>query len=362
MRVVFVVGREIGYTRNRVILKALRHAGCDVEVIASMGKDYLQRLPEVTLRLLRQAIRKRGEPDLYLVGFLGHTLLPVLRFMTKRPLVFDPFVSLHETLCEDRGRIKPGGCAARLLGDLDAWCCEAADLVLADTQAHAEYFAAVSGQSKSKFVRLWVGADDEVYFPRERERDGGDDYVTVLYYATFQPLHGVEVVLDAVEMLGGDSRLRFRVVGSGPELPRLRMRLEEMAKRGLLSWKKWVPEPELPLLIASSDICLGGHFSLQPKADRVIPGKIFQFMAMRKPVIAGDSRANRELLEPGRHALLVPRGKPLALAEAVYALAGDEGKREELAENAYRLFIQKCTPAALSVELMAALEGLSGRD
>ncbi|MGQ9475218.1 MAG: glycosyltransferase [Actinomycetota bacterium] len=362
MRIVFVVGREIDYTRNRVILKALRHAGCDVEVVASTGKDYIRRLPEVTLRLLRRAIGKKGEPDLYLVGFLGHTLLPVLRAMTKRPLVFDPFVSLHETLCEDRGRIKPDGRAGKLLGGLDAWCCGAADLVLTDTQAHAEYFAAISGQPKSKFVRLWVGADDEIYFPRERERDGGDDYMTVLYYATFQPLHGVEVVLDAVEMLGGDGRMRFRVVGSGPELPRLRARLEGMVKRGLLSWERWVPESELPDLIASSDICLGGHFSLQPKADRVIPGKIFQFMAVRKPVIAGDSRANRELLEPERHALLVPRGEPLALAEAVYALAGDEGKRKELAENAYRLFIQKCSSAALSVELMAALEGLRGRD
>lgn len=359
MRVVFVVGREIGYPRNRVILRALQHSGCEVEVISSTGKTYARRLPEVTLRLLRWLMGK-GEPDLYLVGFLGHTLLPVLRPMTDRPLVFDPFVSLHETLCEDRQRVSPGGLASRLLSRLDAWGCVAADLVLVDTQAHADYFAAVSGQPRSKFVRLWVGADDGIYFPRDRGEEGDDGHITVLYYATFQPLHGVEVVLDAVEALGGDCGLHFRLVGSGPEFPRLRSRLEGMARRGLLNWKPWVPEPELAGLIASSDICLGGHFSLQPKADRVIPGKIFQFMAMRKPVIAGDSRANRELLEPDRHALLVPRGDPLALAEAVYYLAREEGKREELAENAYHLFMRKCTPSALSAELMAALEGLRG--
>lgn len=360
MKVLFVAGREIGYPRNKVILRALRHAGCEVQVVASEGNSYARRLPEVTWRMLREVARREVEPDIYLVGFLGHTILPILRPLTRRPLVFDPFVSLYETLCEDRGRIKPGGTASRLLARLDAWTCGAADMVLVDTQAHADYFASTFRQPRDKFVRLWVGADDEMFFPRKGREGGEREGVTVFYYATFQPLHGVEVVLDAAEELSGRRGVRFLLVGRGPELPLLRSRLEGMARTGALTWRPWASEAELAELIAAADICLGGHFSPRPKAGRVIPGKIYQFMAMRKPVIAGDCPANRELLEPGRHALMVPRGDPRALAEAVDYLARDGKKREEMAENAHRLFVERCSPAALSAELVAALQGLCG--
>ncbi len=358
MRVLMVVGREMDYPRNRVIRKALELAGCELEVIASEGRTYARRLPEVTWRLLRERVRRKGEPDVYLVGFLGHTIMPFLRPLTRRPVVFDPFVSLYETLCEDRMRVREGGVASRLLARMDAWTCHAADMVLVDTWAHAEHFATAFRQPRNKFVRLWVGADDGVYRPRDVGREGRKGPLTVFYYATFQPLHGVEVVLDAAERLSWGRGFRFQLVGSGPELPRFRSRLECMAAAGVLHWRPWAREEELAELMASADICLGGHFSLRPKADRVIPGKIYQFLASRKAVVAGDTKANRELLQPGVHALLVPRGDPLALAEAIQSLSCDEAKREELAENGYRLFKQSCSPAALSVELMEALDRL----
>lgn len=357
MRVCFIAGKEPSYARNAVILRALEIAGFDVRCVTSEASTYALRLPLVNARMLwNKIIGKNGEPDVYLVGFLGHPLVLLLRRITRRPIVFDPFVSLYDTLCNDRMRFRPGTFPASFFHLVDRKAFESADINLADTQEHIRYFTAVFSQPSAKFVRLWVGADDRLYYPRKVKENVKNGPVEVLYYATFQPLHGVDVVLDAVEMLEHRRDIRFHLIGRGPELSRLEGRIKEALRKGNLTWRPWVEEKDLPRIIASSDICLGGHFSDKPKAKRTIPGKLYQFMAMRKAIIAGDSPANRELLTRGRDALFVPMGDARALAQAIIELSENPGKREEMAENAYLLFKRECSPAVLADTLGELLE------
>ncbi|MEW6553619.1 MAG: glycosyltransferase [Actinomycetota bacterium] len=357
MRVCFVAGREPGYQRNRVLMRALRAAGIELSEATSQASNYALRYTAVFWRLLRQ---RGSRPDLYFVGFLGHPIVPVLRALGGKPIAFDPFISVFDTLCNDRRRFEPDSLAGKLCFKLDQWACQAADLVFLDTDTHIEYFASDFSQPREKFHRIWVGADDRLYFPRMPEKDAHGDAVEVFYYATFQPLHGVDVVLGAAELLEGRKDIRFHLVGKGPELRRLRGQLQSRLDGGNCVWEQWVPEERLPERIARADICLGGHFSSMPKAARVISGKTYQFLAMRKAVIVGDNPANRELLRDGEDAFFVAMGDPEALAAAISRLAGDPGMRSDLAERGYRTYLDNCTPEALAGQLASLLAGLAG--
>jgi glycosyltransferase involved in cell wall biosynthesis len=103
----------------------------------------------------------------------------------------------------------------------------------------------------------------------------------------------------------------------------------------------------LPGEIAAADLCLGGPFGNTPKAHRVIPGKIFQFLAMRRPMIATDTPANRELLTHGRDAYLIPTADPEALAAAISLLQEDVMLREMLAARGYERYQQQCSEAVI---------------
>lgn len=355
MRVCFAAGREPEYQRNRVIIRGLRELGIELDEVVSRAPRYHRRLPAVFLGLMR---RRGSEPDLYFAGFLGHPIVLLLRALGRGPIAFDPFISVFDTLCGDRERFRPGSLAGRLSFKVDKLACDAADLIFLDTDAHIEYFASTFSQPREKFRRLWVGADDRLYSPRPGERRDAGGTVEVFYYSTFQPLHGVDVVLGAAELLGDNRNVHFDIVGRGPELKGLEERLARGEREGALSWRPWVPEDELPRYIARADICLGGHFSTRPKASRVIPGKTYQFMAMRKALVAGDNSANRELLTHGEDALFVEMGDPEALAAAVLQLAEDADLRERIAANAYRVYLETCTPEALSGCLGEALESL----
>jgi glycosyltransferase involved in cell wall biosynthesis len=104
---------------------------------------------------------------------------------------------------------------------------------------------------------------------------------------------------------------------------------------------------QLPTEMAASHVCLG-IFGTSPKAQRVIPNKVFDALAVARPVITGDTRAVREVLTHGENAWLCPPGDPEALAEAVLALRSDAAARLQLAHRGHELFRQRFSIDALS--------------
>src|SRR5438046_10464270 len=80
-------------------------------------------------------------PPVCVVGFVGQLDVLLARRLCRprAGLVFAPLVSLTETLVDDRKLFRPRGAVGRALAALDRAALRAADLILADTAAHADY-------------------------------------------------------------------------------------------------------------------------------------------------------------------------------------------------------------------------------
>ena len=338
MKIAVVMGREPSYTRNSVILDGLRSAG--VEVI-----DYTDSSGSYALRYARSiarfAARPPREADAIFVGFFGQPLVPVISRLSRKPIVFDAFLSGYDTMCFDRKRFRPGSLPGRFFYRLDKSSCERSDLVLLDTGQHVRYFVETFGLDSDKFEWVPVGADPALFSPREAR--AADGRFEIFYYCVFHPLHGTEHVVRAAAMLAGESDIHFTVVGTGQESGAIQRLAGSLGLRNT-DFIDWVPYERLPDRIAAADVCLGGHFGTVEKSRRVIAGKEYQFLAMAKPTIAGDNPANRELLTDGRDALLVRMGDARAIADAVLRLRDDVALRESIARNGYECFLRRATP------------------
>jgi glycosyltransferase involved in cell wall biosynthesis len=223
---------------------------------------------------------------------------------------------------------------------------------LLDTDAHIDYFTDNFGIPRDKFHRVFVGADESLFYPRQLKRD--DHKFRVFYYTAFLPLHGTEYIVRAAERLRNEKEIEFIVVGNGPEHTRVRELAQGIGVDNI-RFIDWLPYEQLPLEIAQADICLGGHFSDIDKAKRVIAGKTFQFLAMRKPVIVGDCMGNRELLTNREDALFVTMADAAALAEGILELKVNEELRKRIADGGYRTFMNKCNIDSIGVELKKAI-------
>jgi len=326
-RVLFTCGREPEYVRNLLVRRALRQQFDVVEVTDSGAGSLLLR----NLRLLPRLVAAMRSPhDLVFVGFYGYLLTLFLSRLTRKPILFDAFVSNWDTLCFDRQTLKPDSIGGRLAQALDIRACLTASHCLLDTHAHQRYFEEAFGIPDGRVSVFYLGYDHEIFHPRPLPRE--NERFVVFYYGSFLPLHGLDQIVAAAQILRGQRDIEFRVLGEGMVYPRVRKLAEELGLEHL-TFQAPVPYARLPDAIAEASLCLGGPFGATAKAGRVIAGKTFQFMAMARPTIVGDSPANRELFIHGEDVWMCRLADPQALASAILELKRDAQLRASIAQR-----------------------------
>ena len=353
MRVLYFGTYERDYPRNAQVISALRGAGVDVveRHVAvwegrrhnwSAGVGAAARLAAAEAKLLR---RPGGEFDAVLVGYPGHLDLgPARRVAGGRPVVFNPLLSLYDSFVSDRGRFRRGSLAASTLQAIDRRAFRSADLVVADTDAHADYLAALAGLPRDRFAVCFVGAEERLFRPQWAPAEP----FTVLFVGKLIPLHGIETVLAAAEKL---PEIRFKVIGSGQLEGRLGGRSANV------DWVEWVDYERLPAELARAG-CALGIFGSSEKARRVIPNKVFQALACGTPVVTADTAAARELLADGESALLVPSADAHALAGAIRRLATEPELARRIGAGGRRAYEQQASEEVLGRRWRELLEAL----
>lgn len=353
MRVLYFGTYERDYPRNAQVISALRGAGVDVierhAPVWERSRDNWAARTGAALRLMLAEARlwwpPRDEYDIVLVGYPGHFDMPrARRAAGKRPLVFNPLVSLHDTMVSDRGRYRQRSFASRVLAAVDRKSLRLADLVVADTRANADFLAEVGQIPRSKVEVCFVGAEDRLFHAGWRP----DEPFRALFVGKLIPLHGVDTILAAARLA---PEIPFRVVGSGQLQPLLDQRPDNV------EWVPWVNYEELPRELWGAG-CALGIFGTSEKTMRVIPNKAFQALACGTPLVTAETPAAGELLADGRDALLVPPGDPAALAEAVRRVAGDPELARRLSEGGRTTYEEQASEEILGArwrELLGSL-------
>jgi glycosyltransferase involved in cell wall biosynthesis len=291
----------------------------------------------------RLLARRPPDVDAFIVGYPGHFDLPAARRAAHgRPLVFNPLVSLADTLVGDRGRFRAGSRAARVLETVDRRAFRAADVVVADTVADAQFFAGLAGLGDVPVC--FVGAEDRLFKPGWSP----PDRFVALFVGKLIPLQGVETILEAARQA---PEIAFRLVGSGQLAGLLATRPPNVEH------VPWVEYERLPAEIQGAG-CSLGIFGASGKAQRVIPNKAFQAIACAAPLITADTPAARELLVAGESALLVPPADARALADAVRRLAADSDLARRIADGGRAAYERDASEAVLGARWRAIIERL----
>jgi glycosyltransferase involved in cell wall biosynthesis len=353
VRVLYFGTYERDYPRNAQVISALRGAGVEVierhAPVWERNRDNWGARTGVGLRLMLAEARlwwpPRDEYDIVMVGYPGHFDMPrARRAAGDRPLVFNPLVSLHDTMVDDRERYSSRSFAARALAAVDRKALRLADLVVADTRANGDFLAEVGEIARSKVEVCFVGAEDRLFHAGWRP----DDPFRVLFVGKLIPLHGLDTILAAARLA---PEIRFRVVGSG----QLQHLLDDRPEN--VEWVHWVNYEELPRELWGAGAALG-IFGTSDKARRVIPNKAYQALATGAPLITGDTPAARELLADERDALLVPPGNPAALAGAIRRLSADPELARSLSEGGRRTYEEQASEEVLGARWRGLLEPL----
>jgi len=161
------------------------------------------------------------------------------------------------------------------------------------------------------------------------ERPGGP--TRLLYLGSLHPWKGVSTLISALALIP-DAHLR---IAGGPALriTELQTRAGSCGVASRVEFLGHVSPVDRFKVIAEADICLLPLSETSIGSRYTSPLKLFEYMALGKPIVSADVPAIRSVLTSGESALLVPPGDIAALATAVRqlmeqpALAAQLGKR-----------------------------------
>jgi colanic acid biosynthesis glycosyl transferase WcaI len=174
--------------------------------------------------------------------------------------------------------------------------------------------------------------------PSLAESEGLTGHFNVMYCGNMGTAQGLEVVLDAAELLREYESVRFIMIGDGVERARIE---RKAAERGLVNVRflgSRKPE-QIQGYLAYADALLI-HLKQDTVYSITIPSKTYTYLAAGKPIIAAAAGDVADLVERLGAGLVCPPDNPAALAgtvEALYAESDDaRASMGERGREAYR--------------------------
>jgi glycosyltransferase involved in cell wall biosynthesis len=182
------------------------------------------------------------------------------------------------------------------------------------------------GAKKEKIILIRNGVDPAMFDPASEGTDFRARYsLEKKFVALYAGAHGISndltVLLEAAELLKGDPRIRFLLVGDGKEKPNLVLLATERKLDNVLFLPP-VAKHDMAGVLAASDCGIAILKSI-PLYGTTFPNKVFDYMAAGRPVVLAIDGVIRKVVEDARAGVAVPPGNARALADAVRGLADD---------------------------------------
>ena len=334
---------DTNYVRTTTLRESARHGSYDYVHVANKKRGIGQYF-EVLFGLIK--VRLTRNPDVYFLTFRGYEILPIIRLITLgKPLVYDEFINPIELVVHEQKIIK-----SPMLISVISWgyrlCLKTVQHITTDTRSHAEYSAEMMNIPIDKYTVLPLGTDEETFdFAKHSGIEPDSDKFQVFYYGSMLPLHGVDVVLKAMELLKDYAGIELLMVGGKD---RAKQAIEEATNLGArVKHQAWIDYDKLPVAMSKASLCLGGPFGATTQSRYVITGKTYQQLSLSCPTVIGLNKES-DVFKDKFNSLIVEQDSPAKLAEAILWAYKNRDQLEEIGRNGRKLYKEKFSMDVLS--------------
>ncbi|MEJ5313547.1 MULTISPECIES: glycosyltransferase family 4 protein [Anaerolinea] len=192
----------------------------------------------------------------------------------------------------------------------------ASDVLVGDCLAVRD--AAVEfGFSPENVVLFPWGVDLNRFKPAEtpsalRERLGWQDAFVVLSLRSWEPIYGVETVVEAfAQAIQEEPRLRLILLGQGSLAGRIQQRLHQKQLHDVVYLGGQVNQEDLPRFYQAADLYVSASHSDGSSVS------LMEALASGLPVLVSDIPGNREWVVPGEVGWLFPVDDAYTLAQGI---------------------------------------------
>lgn len=192
------------------------------------------------------------------------------------------------------------------------------------------------GVPQSKISIIKNGVDLQLFINKNRQDELKlkfklDGKFVISYIGTHGLSHSLDKVIETAHLMRSNEKVIFLLVGEGAEKEKLKAEANQFNLQNVI-FSDQINKEELPAYYELSDVVLVTLRKL-PLFKHVIPSKIFEIMAMNRPIIISVDGEARKLVEDARAGVFSEPEKPTALKEKIEYLLANPEIRLELGKN-----------------------------
>lgn len=215
------------------------------------------------------------------------------------------------------------------------------------------------GVPAAKVSLVSNGADASFWQPATRPATlarllGLENKIIVLYIGAHGISQALDTILEVAQMLRDKPNIQFLFVGEGVEKEGL-VRRASAAGLNNTQFLGSVDKASVRDYYALADICLVPLRDI-PLFKTFIPSKMFEMMAMERPIVASVCGEAADILNRSGGAVVVPPQNAAAIVQSIRTLADDCQERARLGRQGRKFVIEHYSRETLAAKYIGAIE------
>ena len=258
------------------------------------------------------------------------------------------------------------GLAVRFLELLERWMYRSARHIVTVGHGYRENIQGKIGNAKPITV-ITNGVDANLFSPRAKSRElmadwGLEGRFICAYVGTIGMAHHLEVTIRAAKRLmeKGRNDVVFLLVGDGARRAELESMVHAAGVSQLVRFTGRIAKEKIPDVIATCNAQLI-HLRKSELFETVIPSKIFEAMAMERPLIMGVRGESAEIVARANAGMHIEPENDAELVSAVERLADDRQLYQQLCANGRQFVLSEYSRDDLADRFLTLLLKINGQ-
>lgn len=336
---IFIIGRSEGSYRTQNLIKYLLDNKYELYFNSFSITTYkksigLKKVLRKIIRLVDEVIRRTF--IIYNILLSDIVILPALcnryKFELKiskyfnKIIVVDFYISIYDTIILDRKTHELNSKEASYLFNLDLNILENSNYIFFLNQAEANYYLSPFNIEFNSLRHRILPLCVEEFFKCELNYvNGKSEVFNICWWGNYIPLHGLDKIIMAIYHLNESSDINFHLYLFGNKNINEELKYSNLIKSLNLEKKVTIKNDYTfknrklgDFLIKNCDLVLG-NFGDSKKAKNVLVNKVVDGVAMRAPVLTGESIAPKEYFN--EETIFYSKNEPQLIAREIIKVA-----------------------------------------
>lgn len=349
-KIIYISRTRLNYSLNSVYIRGLCQNGVEVlrfKMPSGGLGSYLAALNFVR--------KNKEDSDCLVVGYDSSVLAVFLRPFYRKKMVYCAVLPVYERLILSRNLAVCLSPKRIYYWLIDFLAFHFTDLTMMESNHQINYVSKFYFISKDRFIRSWIGVDEEHFFfdPNVQKFH----QFTVLFRGALMPEAGAEYVIQAAKILEKEN-ISFIMLSGGLLLDKIKKMIKEAGVNNLELRSDLLPYEELSKLMQKCHLSLG-QLSDHVRLTRTVPHKVYESLAMKLPYLTAANTGILELLKDGETCITCKPADAHSLADEILWVKNNDSEALMVAEKGYDLFTDELKAETLAKKLLSKINSLT---